>query len=583
MYLSLDKMNLKEKEIFIEDFDGHVMGTLTINPDKRNSIFYKTDTFEGKDLIILEEESGYTLIFKSNDNIDVLGFPTLERFNADFKFGKIDGKTYYGNFYTGSYAGKSFFDVKVNDVESRKIPFEVRSRKIDYEDHYPIMISDLFEAASGILFDTSPIFEPQKLEEIVRKTFYEDFIFLEYLFRPENLINAYEHVRRDPHHVLERYEEPVPLVLAPNVGPSELISMVSDSSNLYRTANVPSSWPGNFKEYVPHEVNQSYYRDIVDTPENRLVKYFLNLVNDLLDEMIKQAPKEKIKGYPTDKIFEFKEIINDYLMDGWLDDVDELKYFPSNSQVLQKKAGYRDILRFFMVFELAFFISWDEVEELIKGYQRKLYDLYEYWCYIKLFKILCQLSEGELDYNRIFHKSRKKRWSVSLKKGSDKPQHFDIPINGETLHVELTYNHIFKHGRGKNYSYSLKLRPDYTLRIKKGSDYHFIHFDAKYRSNIIVDDTDIDKRDKEEEEKRIYKYADIYKMHTYKDAIIGSLGAYVLYPGHEKRIFYEKSSNILPSVGAFPLTPGEEISGEEDQISGFILDVLEFIVCENGR
>ena len=24
-------------------------------------------------------------------------------------------------------------------------------------------------------------------------------------------------------------------------------------------------------------------------------------------------------------------------MDGWLDDVDEMKYFPSNSQVLQKK------------------------------------------------------------------------------------------------------------------------------------------------------------------------------------------------------------------------------------------------------
>ena len=90
MYLSLDKMNLKEKEIFIEDFVGHVMGTLTIKPDKRNSIFYKTDTFEGKDLIILQEESHYTLIFKSKDNIDVLGFPTLERFNADFKFGKID-------------------------------------------------------------------------------------------------------------------------------------------------------------------------------------------------------------------------------------------------------------------------------------------------------------------------------------------------------------------------------------------------------------------------------------------------------------------------------------------------------------
>lgn len=562
------------KEILLKKSDGKEIGYLTIKPERNNSLSFSKDYIKDSDLIILQEESSYTLIFKSKHEIDDLRFPTLETFNRDFKYGKIDSKTYYGNFYTGSYAGKSFFDVNVNDLESLQIPFEVRSRKIDYKDHYPAMISDLFEAASGMVFDSSPVFERQELKEIVRKTFYEDFIFLEYLFRPENLLNAYEHVRRDPHKVLERYEEPVPLVLATNVGPSELFSMVSDSANLYKSEKTPSNWPKNFKKYVPHQVNQSYHRDIVDTPENRLVKYFLFMVNDLLDEMILYVAKNEIKGYPADKIFDFKEIINDFLMDGWLDDVGELKYFPSNSQVLQKKAGYRDILRFFMVFESAFFISWDEVEELIKGYQRKLYDLYEYWCYIKLFKILCHMSEVEPDYNRIFHKSRKKKWSVSLKKGSDKPQHFDIPINGEAIHVELTYNHSFKQDNKKDYSYSLNLRPDYTLRIKKGSDYHLIHFDAKYRSDIIIEDTDIDKRDKEEEEKRVYKNADIYKMHTYKDAIIGSLGAYVLYPGTEPKIFPENPISILPSVGAFPLTPGSMNSKEAEEIEKFIKDIL---------
>ena len=560
------------KEVQLKNSEGSKIGFLTIKPERRNSLLI----IEDSDLIVLQEESTYTLIFKSKHEIKDLSFPTLENFNRDFKYGKIDSKTYYGNLYTGSYAGKSFFDIIVNDLESLQVPFEVRSRKINKVNQYPQMISDLFEAASGLVFDSSPVFEIQKLKEIVRETFYEDFIFLEYLFRPENLINAYEYIRRDPHRVLERYEEPVPLVLATNVGPSELFSMVSDSGNLYKTEKIPSNWPENFKDYVPYQVNQSYHRDIVDTPENGLVKYFLFMVNDLLDEMIHYVENNDIKGYPTDKIFEFKEIIDDYLMDGWLDDVGELKYFPSNSQVLQKKAGYRDILRFFMVFESAFFISWDEIEELIKGYQHKLYDLYEYWCYIKLFKILCHMSEVELDYNRIFHKSLKKKWSVSLKKGSDKPQYFDIPINGEKLHVELTYNHSFKQGHEKHYSYSLNLRPDYTLRIKRGSDYHLIHFDAKYRSDIIFNDKDIDKRDKEEEQKRIYKSADVYKMHTYKDAIIGTLGAYVLYPGNTPpKIFKEKEPHIIPSVGAFPLTPGSKDSKDEEaKIEKFITEIL---------
>ena len=109
--------------------------------------------------------------------------------------------------------------------------------------------------------------------------------------------------------VLERYEEPVPLVLAPNVGPSELISMVSDSSNLYRTDKIPSSWPENFKECVPNEVNQSYHRDIVDTPENRLVKYFLNLVNDLIDEMIKHTKRRKLEDIHQTKSLILKRLL----------------------------------------------------------------------------------------------------------------------------------------------------------------------------------------------------------------------------------------------------------------------------------
>lgn len=58
-------------------------------------------------------------------------------------------------------------------------------------------------------------------------------------------------------------------------------------------------------------------------------------------------------------------------------------------------------------------------------------------------------------------------------------------------------------------------------------------------------------------------------MHTYKDAI-GSLGAYVLYPGHECKIFKESYSYLLPSVGAFPLTPWSIDSNEEEKIEIFL-------------
>ena len=45
-------------------------------------------------------------------------------------------------------------------------------------------------------------------------------------------------------------------------------------------------------------------------------------------------------------------------------------------------------------------------------------------------------------------------------------------------------------------------------------------------------------------------------MHTYKDAILNSLGAYVLYPGDKAGLFQVKDDYITPSIGALPLKPG---------------------------
>lgn len=554
-------------------------------PESTNSnkipLQYQINPSEESANIILLEETRYTIRFLSDEKLEAIKFPSLENYGKD-NFSKLskDDNPFIGILNTGSFIGKSFFDVEIGGFKSERIPFEVRSKKIDYEIHYPAMISDLCEAASGIVFKSSPVFEPQKLKEIVRKTFYEDFIFFEYLFRPENLITAYEHIRRDPHKTLKRYNDSVPLALAQSIGPSEVIDMVSDPANLYKPRKIPLNWPEKLNDHVPHRVMQTFHEDIVDNPENRFVKYFLQIVNEFLDEMINFVNENGQDSYAADKIYYFKNIIHEYLLDGWLEDIGELNYFPSNSQVLQKKEGYRDILRFFMVLESAFFLSLDEIEELLKGYQRKLYDLYEYWCYIKLFKVLSNMSIDDLDYNRLFNKSNDKEWSVNLKRGENSLQKFEIKIEEEIVIVELLYNREFNK-KSIPRSYSLNLRPDYTLRIKRNNKVFLIHFDAKYRSNILYDN-EVERYSKEEEEKRIYKNADVYKMHTYKDAIIDSLGAYVLYPGKENNnetIFYEKPNQILPSVGAFPLTPGNDDS-EEDNIEKFIRKSLSFIFSQ---
>lgn len=552
--------------------------------NNKTAIQYKPISSNESANIILLEETKYKVFFEPKIKYENINFPSLfgnEEINQkkNLIFNKFTEKNdfYGGILNTGSFVGKSFFDVELDGKKSQNVPFEIRSKKIGYEQHYPSMIADICEAAAGILFDSSsPFFDPFNLEERFRTSLYEDFLFLEYIFRPENLLTSYENIRRDPHTFLGRSQETVPLSLAQTIGANDIINMVSDPANLYKTNNTPDNWPKIMKDYLPHKINQTNFYDVLDTPENRFVKYFLEIIEKVIDEMVIYMEKNGIGGYPAEKTKEYQYIIHDYMLDNWLDDVGELKYFPSNSQVLQKKEGYRDILRYFMVLESTFYHHLDEIHELIKGHQRRLYELYEYWCYIKLFKILSSLQSKDPDYNNLFKVTPDKEWKIEFKTGVKSIQDFEIPTQNKSVEIKLLYNRRFQKSKGEYSSYSLGLKPDFTLSIKTDNGTKFIHFDAKYRSDIQVKQINAYEFEEEEDEKRIYKFADIYKMHTYKDAIKNTLGAYVLYPGNAPpKIFKQNKPDILPSVGAFPLIPGDNNLNQESNIECLIEKVLK--------
>ena len=56
-------------------------------------------------------------------------------------------------------------------------------------------------------------------------------------------------------------------------------------------------------------------------------------------------------------------------------------------------------------------------------------------------------------------------------------------------------------------------------------------------------------------------------------------GSYVLYPGSKTKQFFE-SNMIIPSVGAFSLTPGNE-GIEENNLEVFIKEVIKTSLISN--
>ena len=529
--------------------------------DNKTPIQY-LKTSENNVNIMLLEEFRYTLSFRPGKDFDKElydVFHSLLKFDSEVL--ELFPKTYNGFLSLGSYVGKSFLDIYKGKKSIFKIPFEVRSRKIDYATQYAAMIGDLSKFSQSLIYDSSsPLHQQFELDDIKDKASYEEFMLLEYLFKDENLPSTIEYLSRNLYSALENTIEEVPTSFASNVNPNDLIDVFSNPENLYETKDENSIFAKRTNSYVPLKVNETRYVDNIDVPENRFHKNFLELIESLIIELLKKSPQ----GYIKDKLLIYKEQISAYLSQRYFKDISRMDYVPLNSQLLQKKEGYRDILEYYLMFEFGFRLNWDEVTTEFMGNEKKLFELYEYWCYFELVSILSELTSSIVKFKNIFDIEN---LSISLKHNLISTFYFDA--DGKKIKLDLAYNRSFYKTNKEFKTYSVKLRPDYSLivNIPIMNEYGYsnhkkyvIHFDAKYKLDI---------------DSETFKNEDIVKMHAYKDAIVGTIGAYVIYPGEKKKIY--RKSNKLESVGAFPLSPGDDKSNKKelaDFIYDFILDLI---------
>lgn len=540
--------------------------------------------------LLLLEETEYQVLFRSEYEIDesrgdkvlleltkgcVDGGVIIDRWLLD-----DDKKMFRGVINFASYVGKSFFDVKINGQSSVKFPFEVRSKKMGYQDQYPAMIGDLSEACSGLMLDRkSPLYQELQFSDASRSIHYEDYMFLEYVFRPDRLPMAYDGIRRNPYSQLKRQMESIPAALASCIDYSGLIDIATGRGEFEEVHNDLKGSIPQLNGLFPSEVYQSTNFEDIDVPENQLVKDLLLSLDYVINCLLDSTSKLK-DGYAKERIQQFKESIQSYLADGWLNDIGQLQHMPSNSQVLQRREGYMSVQQYYSSLDLSFRFRWKEFEDSLEGYNRRLSQLYEYWCYLELVKVLARLSNSSVKYDDLFQKSSD-GWSIQLRRGVNSIKDFFINVDDRTVKVSLMYNRVFSRQKGhENFrSYTFAFKPDYTLCIDSGDAAFLIHFDAKYRSDR-EESTTFENDEEVHEITRTFWEDDVCKMHTYKDAILNTAGAYILYPGGgEADIFQIEEGKEIPSVGAFSLTPGRNRVDQHGP-DWFIKSILNRILAD---
>ena len=290
-----------------------------------------------------------------------------------------------------------------------------------------------------------------------------------------------------------------------------------------------------------------------DTQENRLVKFMLQStvrrIEDFTRRYQNSTPKadKKIIAGATRMSRELQRLLSNT----FLSEVSERNAAKSMSLVFGMAPGYRELYKYYLMLQNGIAVGGDIFHMSV----RDTAQLYEYWCFIKLYDIL--RNRYTLKSPDIIKVDRK-GVTVDLVKGKDSNVVFLNPKNGEL--IKLTYN------QSESKTQTVSQRPDNILELeKKGSSVSYKYvFDAKYRIEMDPDPKYYP------DDKPGPKVDDINTMHRYRDSIVYAnpssrftfektmFGAYILFPyareeEYTKHKFYKSIETV--NIGGLPFLP----------------------------
>ena len=455
--------------------------------------------------------------------------------------------------------GTLYFDNYVGLAEIGGLRLRVRHSKLT-EEAFTRMLDGVVADVADLAFDYgSPTALPFERDDLGASTdvLYHALAYLRHIMRradgQDRLLGQFLQIARNPHRRMEPEARWVPIARATNAGPSGLLAVASHPERLAPLpagSRLAETGLGHrLGERFPTEVLVSGRAESFDTHENRLVLHVLRLASEIVGAFER---RELLNSDLHADLGAMREEIDWMLSFDFLRDAGPMQIVPSQSSVLQRRDGYREILGHYLRLSLSSVLArdrrrWQALLDLKDGAL-----LYEMWCFFEVKRALDGLFGKPESANLVAteEERRKVPWAAKLSYGNAR--------------VELFYNRSYPRRSG---SYSVTLRPDVVVRAQKPDGFRTLVLDAKLKFEGDRLD-ELEGRDPSEWDRRVTR-EDLYKMHTYKDAIGEAVGAFVLYPGSEAVTYPEqKNGPAWAGIGAIPLDPG----GKAEHLRSLLAD-----------
>lgn len=487
------------------------------------------------------------------------GLKHIVKFNGPDSCAELKGGRYRvtGRFNFENSAGTSYLDIELEQGISIAIPVEVLTQKLDYHEEFQQLLHQISEYSASLLirFDnaTETAFGVSSDTEISPMA---ELMAFRRLFRNGRLTNYIREIINNPSSKISSIIAKEHAAFATNPDWATLAQSAIDY-DFIRGGMLQDSFSGHTPLTLPERRIKTSY----DTKDNRFVKTSLMLLRERLEHLKRRMPKKYEASKNT--MNNWSEELDSMLFHPFWQEIGASEEFP-NSMIMANRKGYREFMMFYLTFGLSIKLESESTLLAVGGDIKPVFHLYEMWCYLMMHELLCRMTDSTGDPDLSFA-NKDKEFMKDLISKNDKPIKFLYTHNDKQVILQLYYNKDFNALDDKSTqwadSYSGVFNPDVSISMEMNGIIHWLHFDAKYRLDLSKWKSELSGKDNVSS----FKREDIHKMHTYRDAVLGTRGSYVLYPGNERinELYVRnpdkayRDSNLMPSVGAFPLKPTE--------------------------
>src|ERR1700687_571606 len=278
------------------------------------------------------------------------------------------------------------------DVASAGV--EVRTSKTGYPPHYRRILADTAEASCALLLDVrAPSQTRLTSDRRDPASLHEQFVILRGLLERNESRDAVARVLDLPARkwVTESVETDPRKPFRPGR------SITSQIASRPQRIRLPEGHPlsarlfalGSAEPSAPAHFTVKHQADTLDTPENRFVKFVLEEWESfLVDVAVRLGGNESPASRRVAREVEaIRKIVSGWLSHRLFTEVGVLTALPLASPVLQKRAGYREVLRTWLTFRAGTALVWSGGGDVFGGGSKDVALLYEYWVFFQLLAI----------------------------------------------------------------------------------------------------------------------------------------------------------------------------------------------------